>query len=252
VALRAKERDMKKPSTVVLIHGLFMTALSWERWVDRYSSKGYEVIAKSWPGMDDIDQLRDDPSGVEHLGIGEIVDYYDVEPLMAVVQGPLETARLTLIRGLGEPRVLSAERLGVLVAIARRAREAGDANLCWNVLWRAAQRCFWADPGLEARNLVVRAAEEADPDGHEPRLAAVLAYAAPLEKANTVIDLISRWPTDRGDAEAARLLGSAAVVVGAFDLSAPFLLGRLAAYVRKAGSLTLRALSLCRVGARHV
>src|SRR6202163_4762285 len=68
---------MKKPSTVVLIHGLFMTALSWERWVDRYSSKGYQVIAKSWPGMDDIDQLRGDPSGVEHLGIGEIVDYYD-------------------------------------------------------------------------------------------------------------------------------------------------------------------------------
>jgi pimeloyl-ACP methyl ester carboxylesterase len=77
VALRAKERDMKKPSTVVLIHGLFMTALSWERWVDRYSAKGYQVIAKSWPGMDDIDQLRRDPSGVEHLGIGEIVDYYD-------------------------------------------------------------------------------------------------------------------------------------------------------------------------------
>jgi pimeloyl-ACP methyl ester carboxylesterase len=77
VALRAKERDMKKPTTVVLIHGLFMTALSWERWVDRYSSKGYQVVAKSWPGMDDIDQLRRDPSGVEHLGIGEIVDYYD-------------------------------------------------------------------------------------------------------------------------------------------------------------------------------
>jgi hypothetical protein len=27
--------------------------------------------------MDDIDQLRRDPSGVEHLGIGEIVDFYD-------------------------------------------------------------------------------------------------------------------------------------------------------------------------------
>lgn len=53
------------------------TALSWERWVDRYSAKGYQVIAKSWPGMDDIDQLRRDPSGVEHLGIGEIVDFYD-------------------------------------------------------------------------------------------------------------------------------------------------------------------------------
>jgi DNA-binding CsgD family transcriptional regulator len=172
---------------------------------------------------------------------------HDVEPLTAVVQGPLETARLTLIRGLGEPRVLSAERLGVLVAIARRARESGDANLCWNVLWRAAQRCFWADPGLEARNIVVRAAEEADPDGHEPRLAAVLAYAAPLEKANTVIDLISRWPTDSGDAEAARLLGSAAVVVGAFDLSAPFF-ARASAGLRAQGRLAHLARSLAMQG----
>src|ERR1700694_3892032 len=68
---------MAKTSTVVLIHGLFMTAISWEQWVDRYTSKGYQVIAKSWPVMDDIDELRRDPSGVEHLGIGEIVDYYE-------------------------------------------------------------------------------------------------------------------------------------------------------------------------------
>src|SRR3984893_16569681 len=69
---------MPKPDTIVLIHGLFMTALSWERWVDRYTTRGLRVIAKSWPGMDgDIEELRRDPSAVEHLGIGEIVDYYD-------------------------------------------------------------------------------------------------------------------------------------------------------------------------------
>jgi len=55
-----------------------MTALSWENWVKRYSSLGYRVIAKSWPGMEgDIDQLRRDPSGIEHLGVAEIVDHYE-------------------------------------------------------------------------------------------------------------------------------------------------------------------------------
>lgn len=69
---------MQKPDTVVLIHGLFMTALSWEKWIDRYERGGFKVVARSWPGMDgDIDELRRDPSGVEHLGIGEIVDYYE-------------------------------------------------------------------------------------------------------------------------------------------------------------------------------
>ncbi len=66
---------MTPPNTVVLIHGLFMTALSWEKWVDRYTQRGFRVIARSWPGMDgDIADLRRDPSGVEHLGVGEIVD----------------------------------------------------------------------------------------------------------------------------------------------------------------------------------
>lgn len=63
---------------IVLIHGLWMTPLSWERWVDRYESRGFEVLAPAWPGMDgDIEEPRADPSGLEHLGIEDIVDHYD-------------------------------------------------------------------------------------------------------------------------------------------------------------------------------
>jgi pimeloyl-ACP methyl ester carboxylesterase len=69
---------MKAPDTIVLIHGLWMTALSWERWSARYTDRGYQVIARSWPGMEgDIEELRRDPSAVEHLGVTEIVDHYD-------------------------------------------------------------------------------------------------------------------------------------------------------------------------------
>ena len=69
--------DQTRAETIVLIHGLWMTALSWEHWVERYEDRGFNVIARSWPGMDgDIDELRRDPSGIEHLGIEEIVDHY--------------------------------------------------------------------------------------------------------------------------------------------------------------------------------
>ncbi len=65
------------PDTIVLIHGLWMTALSWEHWVKRYEDRGFSVIAESWPGMGgDIEELRRDPSGIEHLGIEEIVEHY--------------------------------------------------------------------------------------------------------------------------------------------------------------------------------
>ena len=65
------------PNTIVLIHGLWMTPLSWEQWIGRYEARGFRVLAPAWPGMDgDIDELRRDPSGIEHLGIQEIVYHY--------------------------------------------------------------------------------------------------------------------------------------------------------------------------------
>jgi pimeloyl-ACP methyl ester carboxylesterase len=66
------------PDTVVLIHGLWMTALSWEHWVARYEQRGFNVIARSWPGMEgDIDALRADTSAFDDLGIEEILEHYE-------------------------------------------------------------------------------------------------------------------------------------------------------------------------------
>jgi pimeloyl-ACP methyl ester carboxylesterase len=65
-------------TTIVLINGLWMTALSWEDWVKHYSDKGYWVIAPNWPGMDgDIQQLRRDPSSFANLGLTEVVDHHE-------------------------------------------------------------------------------------------------------------------------------------------------------------------------------
>lgn len=62
---------------IVLVHGLWMTALCWEHWVERYERRGFEVIARSWPGLDgDITALRRDPSALDDLGIAEIVEFY--------------------------------------------------------------------------------------------------------------------------------------------------------------------------------
>jgi pimeloyl-ACP methyl ester carboxylesterase len=65
-------------TTIVLINGLWMTALSWEHWARHYSDKGYWVIAANWPGMEgDIEQLRRDPGSFANLGVTEVVDHYE-------------------------------------------------------------------------------------------------------------------------------------------------------------------------------
>jgi pimeloyl-ACP methyl ester carboxylesterase len=66
------------PDTIVLVHGLWLTPLSWEKWIDRYQTKGYKVIAPAWPGMEgEIDEVRRNTKPYENLGISEIADHYE-------------------------------------------------------------------------------------------------------------------------------------------------------------------------------
>ncbi len=63
---------------IVLIHGLWVTALSWEHWIERYAARGLHVIARGWPGMDvDPVVVRRDSSSVAGLGLKEIIDHFD-------------------------------------------------------------------------------------------------------------------------------------------------------------------------------
>jgi pimeloyl-ACP methyl ester carboxylesterase len=74
----AQSGDNGMTDTIVLIHGLWVTALSWEHWIERFRARGYSVLAPNWPGMDvEIEELRRDPSAIAGLGITEIVDHYD-------------------------------------------------------------------------------------------------------------------------------------------------------------------------------
>src|SRR5205807_3234883 len=65
-------------TTIVLINGLWISALSWELWVQHYADKGYRVIAVDWPGREgEIEQLRRDPSNFASLGLADVVDHYE-------------------------------------------------------------------------------------------------------------------------------------------------------------------------------
>jgi pimeloyl-ACP methyl ester carboxylesterase len=108
--------DQPQAETIVLIHGMWMTPLSWEHWIDHYTDRGHRVLAPAWPGLDaEPEELRRDPSPLRGLGIAEIVDHYDKiireldSPpiIMGHSFGGLHT-QLLLDRGLGAAGVAIA------------------------------------------------------------------------------------------------------------------------------------------------
>ena len=94
---------------IVLIHGLWMTGRSWERWAERYRAAGHEVLDPSWPGVDaDPEIVRRDPSALARLGIAEILDHYasiiSVLPTRPIIMGHSFGGSFTQVlldRGLG-------------------------------------------------------------------------------------------------------------------------------------------------------
>jgi pimeloyl-ACP methyl ester carboxylesterase len=98
---------------IVLIHGLWLTARSWEGCKTRFEQRGHEVLAPAWPRMErDVEALRRDPSVLNGLGVAEIVDHYD-----------------RIIRGLGTPPVIMGHSTGGLVTELLLDRGLGAAGV---------------------------------------------------------------------------------------------------------------------------
>ena len=85
--------------TVVLIHGLWMTPLSWEHWVTRYEQRGLKVITPGYPGIEPgeagVTALRNDPSPLENLGVREVLDH------LAEVLGAFDTTPIIMGHSFG-------------------------------------------------------------------------------------------------------------------------------------------------------
>jgi len=99
--------------TILLVHGLWLTPLSWEHWIERFEAAGHTVLAPAWPLMDGgVAALRADPSVMDGLGVTEIADHYaqiieslDAPPvIMGHCVGGL-VAQILLDRGLGSTAV---------------------------------------------------------------------------------------------------------------------------------------------------
>lgn len=69
-----------KSKIILLIHGMFMTPLCWEKWIPYYESKGYHCLAPAWPWREKpVEELRrnhPDPK-LAKLKLNHVVDHMD-------------------------------------------------------------------------------------------------------------------------------------------------------------------------------
>ncbi len=103
---------MAPKPTIVLIHGLWMTPLCWEHWIDRFRARGYEVIAPGWPGIDDRSpqEIRAHPEPMANKTIEEIVAHYE-----------------TIIKALPTPPIIMGHSFGGLFTQILASRGLGAA-----------------------------------------------------------------------------------------------------------------------------
>lgn len=66
------------PDTIVFVHGLWMTPLSWEHWRAWFEERGWKTVAPPWPGFDrDPAELRADPGDIGKTGASDVLDAYE-------------------------------------------------------------------------------------------------------------------------------------------------------------------------------
>ncbi len=102
-----------KSKTIVFIHGMYMTPLCWESWVNYFQAKGYRCLAPAWPGRDkSVETLRKnhpDPQ-LGRLTLSTVLEHLD-----------------HTIRALGEKPILVGHSMGGLILQLLRQRDLASA-----------------------------------------------------------------------------------------------------------------------------
>ena len=98
---------------MVLVHGAWLSANSWDDYSDYFAKRGFAVSAPEWPRkVGDVEDIRQEAEQSAGLGVQEIVDHYD-QLIRALDQAPVLIGHsygglfveLLLDRGLGRAGV---------------------------------------------------------------------------------------------------------------------------------------------------
>ena len=153
-----------------------------------------------------------------------------------------DVARMTWLREIFNDGVPGdQDAVARLASVAREAAAQGDQSLALNLLQAAALRCWWADPGADAKNMVVAAVGHVAGDEPDPLALEILSLTAPPDTAEQLTSRVRQAAElDLTDPARAQLLAFAAYVAGDVALSIE-LMDRAAPTLRAQARLGLLA-----------
>ena len=68
---------MTEKVPVVFIHGLWLSAESWQPWIELFEERGYEPVAPTWPGEGaDVTASRAKPESAAGHGINDVTTHF--------------------------------------------------------------------------------------------------------------------------------------------------------------------------------
>ena len=233
------------PDDAVALELELTAALAQRRGASAVAVAGFERAAQlsTDPAARGQRLLRAAELGFE-LGHEDLVNRLldEAEPLdLAAAQRSLAM----WLRGVFDgQRAGGAGRLDTMIETAVALTEQGEDDLALKILWSASIQSWWSDPDRPIGDRIIDAADRARTRELDPRSLAIDAFAAPAERGATVIDRLSRLDAAvADDPDAARILGTAANAIGAFDASAGVLAAATAG-LRAQGRLGLLARAL--------
>ena len=66
---------------LMFIHGAWLSARSWETFIEYFEARGFDTSAPEWPRKKgDVEELRASAEEIKGLGLEEIVDHYAAAP----------------------------------------------------------------------------------------------------------------------------------------------------------------------------
>jgi DNA-binding CsgD family transcriptional regulator/tetratricopeptide (TPR) repeat protein len=203
-------------------------AAELEQAVDRARRRGDLVTAMA--GYERAAALAPDPRrrGVLLLRAAEVAsELGQSEMVRRLLQeadglelGPRERARsLWLTDAFRGGSARDPAPVHALVETAKEMTAEGDGDLALSLLSAAARRCYWGDLSGPPAAEVLDAADRTEANPDDPRMLAIQAMAAPLERGAVVLGQLRRLEGAHApdDPVALQLLAAAATNVGAFD-----------------------------------